>query len=79
MFQALLTSRKFLPLFVCQFLSALSDNFVKSALCLLILFRLGEHGPGLVSLAGAVFIAPYFRRSAGSWRMRTTRPGLPSG
>jgi acyl-[acyl-carrier-protein]-phospholipid O-acyltransferase / long-chain-fatty-acid--[acyl-carrier-protein] ligase len=65
MFHSLLTSRRFLPLFLCQFLSALSDNFVKSALCLLILFRLGaDHGPGLVSLAAAVFIAPYFLLSA---------------
>jgi acyl-[acyl-carrier-protein]-phospholipid O-acyltransferase / long-chain-fatty-acid--[acyl-carrier-protein] ligase len=74
MFQSLLTSRKFLPLFVCQFLSALSDNFVKSALCLLILFRLGaEQGPGLVSLAGAVFIAPYFLFSALGGQLADTR------
>jgi acyl-[acyl-carrier-protein]-phospholipid O-acyltransferase / long-chain-fatty-acid--[acyl-carrier-protein] ligase len=65
MFQSLLMSRRFLPLFLCQFLSALTDNFVKSALCLLILFRLAaEQGQTLVPLAGAVFIAPFFILSA---------------
>ena len=29
MFKALITSRRFAPLFWCQFLSALNDNFVK--------------------------------------------------
>ena len=38
MFKALITSRRFAPLFWCQFLSALNDNFVKNALVILILF-----------------------------------------
>ena len=37
MFTALITSRRFAPLFWCQFLSALNDNFVKNALVILIL------------------------------------------
>jgi acyl-[acyl-carrier-protein]-phospholipid O-acyltransferase/long-chain-fatty-acid--[acyl-carrier-protein] ligase len=61
MFTALLRSRRFAPLFACQFLSALSDNFVKNALVMLILFQVGRENSGaLVTLAGAVLIAPFF-------------------
>ncbi|WP_072391744.1 acyl-[ACP]--phospholipid O-acyltransferase [Hyphomicrobium sp. CS1GBMeth3] len=61
MFQALITSRRFAPLFWCQFLSALNDNFVKNALVILILFKVGsEQGGVLVALAGAVLVAPFF-------------------
>ena len=61
MFQALITSRRFAPLFWCQFLSALNDNFVKNALVILILFKVGsESGGPLVALAGAVLVAPFF-------------------
>ena len=65
MFQSLMTSRKFAPLFWCQFFSALNDNFVKNALIILILFQVAsDQGPVLVSLAGAVLIAPFFILSA---------------
>ncbi len=65
MFQSLMTSRKFAPLFWCQFFAALNDNFVKNALIILILFQVGsDQGPVLVTLAGAIFIAPYFILSA---------------
>jgi len=60
MFSALLASRRFLPLFLCQFFSALNDNFLKNALVMLILFQIGEKGGALVTLAGAVLIAPFF-------------------
>lgn len=61
MFKALITSRRFAPLFWCQFLSALNDNFVKNALVILILFAIGsESGGPLVALAGAVLVAPFF-------------------
>lgn len=61
MVQALITSRRFAPLFWCQFLSALNDNFVKNALVILILFKIGsEQGGPLVALAGAVLVAPFF-------------------
>jgi acyl-[acyl-carrier-protein]-phospholipid O-acyltransferase/long-chain-fatty-acid--[acyl-carrier-protein] ligase len=61
MFKALITSRRFAPLFWCQFLSALNDNFVKNALVILILFKIGsEQGGALVALAGAVLVAPFF-------------------
>ena len=41
MFQSLLTSKRFAPIFVVQFFSALSDNFIKNALVILILFKMG--------------------------------------
>ena len=63
----ILLSRRFAPLFWCQFFSAFSDNFLKNALVFLILFHpdiSGDHAGALVTLAAAVFIAPYFFLSA---------------
>jgi acyl-[acyl-carrier-protein]-phospholipid O-acyltransferase / long-chain-fatty-acid--[acyl-carrier-protein] ligase len=62
---SLLTTRRFAPLFWCQFFSAFSDNFLKNALVFLILFKIG--GPdaeALITLAAAIFIAPFFFLSA---------------
>jgi len=59
----LMTSRRFAPLFWCQFFSAFTDNFLKNALVFLILFRAGfEEGTAnsLVALTAAVFIGPFF-------------------
>src|SRR3984893_14206609 len=65
MSQSLLTSRRFAPLFWCQFFSAFNDNLLKNALVLLILFKIGgATGEALVTLAGAIFIAPFFLLSA---------------
>src|SRR5690242_9157503 len=55
----LLSSRKFFPLFACQFFSAFNDNFLKTALVFLILFGSGGNST-LITLASAIFIAPYF-------------------
>ena len=61
MFRSLMTSRRFAPLFWCQFFAAFNDNFLKSALAFLLLFKLGSAGSAsLVTLGGAVFIAPSF-------------------
>jgi len=61
----LMLSRRFAPLFWCQFFAAFNDNFLKTALVFLILFRAGEAQSGaLITLASAVFIAPYFFLSA---------------
>ncbi|WGD29972.1 acyl-[ACP]--phospholipid O-acyltransferase [Ancylobacter sp. WKF20] len=63
MFTRLMTSRRFAPLFWCQFFSAFNDNFVKNAMALLILYGLAstaETGGALVTLAGGVFILPFF-------------------
>lgn len=71
MFDVLMRSRRFAPLFWCQFCSALNDNFLKNALAMLVLFGIGStHGSVgdnagvLVTLAGVVFIAPFFLFSA---------------
>lgn len=61
MFTRLMTARRFAPLFWCQFFAAFNDNFVKNAMALLILYGIAhENGAELVTLAGAVFILPFF-------------------
>jgi acyl-[acyl-carrier-protein]-phospholipid O-acyltransferase/long-chain-fatty-acid--[acyl-carrier-protein] ligase len=58
-------SRRFAPLFWCQFFAAFNDNFLKTALMFLILFRSGAaDAEALITLASAIFIAPYFFLSA---------------
>src|SRR6185312_12109313 len=65
MSNSLLLSRRFAPLFWCQFFSAFSDNFLKNALVFLILFHIGgSAAETLITLAAATFIAPYFFLSA---------------
>src|SRR4051794_12382322 len=57
----LMTSRRFAPLFWCQFFSAFNDNFLKNALVFLILFAPGvENREALITLTAAVFIGPFF-------------------
>jgi acyl-[acyl-carrier-protein]-phospholipid O-acyltransferase/long-chain-fatty-acid--[acyl-carrier-protein] ligase len=61
----LILSRRFAPLFCCQFFAAFNDNFLKTALVFLILFRSGAaDAEALITLASAIFIAPYFFLSA---------------
>ncbi len=61
MSQSLLATRRFAPLFWRQFFAAFNDNFLKNALVLLILAKVGgAEGASLVTLAGALFIAPFF-------------------
>ncbi len=64
----LFRTRRFLPLFVTQFLGALNDNFFKNALVILILYRLAEvaglDGQILVTVAAGTFILPFFLFSA---------------
>ncbi len=58
---SLMTTRRFAPLFWCQFFSAFGDNFLKTALVFLILFQVGGADSGvLITLAGATLIAPFF-------------------
>src|SRR5215469_5418965 len=62
---SLLLTRRFAPLFWCQFFSAFSDNFLKNALVFLIVYQIGgDDADALTQLAAAVFIAPYFFLSA---------------
>lgn len=58
MSRPLLLDRRFAALFWCQGFAAFNDNFLKTALAVLILYR--AHGQSaLVALAGAVFILPF--------------------
>src|ERR1700733_3335295 len=58
---SLMTSRRFAPLFWCQAFSAFGDNFLKTALVFLILFRIGgADSEALITLAGATLIFPFF-------------------
>lgn len=62
------SSRRFLPLFVTQFLGAFNDNLLKNSLVMLITYKLasGENGDAqlLVTLAAGLFILPFFLFSA---------------
>ena len=66
MSRALLTRRRFAPLFVTQFLGAFNDNVFKNALVILITFQVATCGesPFLVTVAAGLFIAPFFVFSA---------------
>src|SRR6202167_3633343 len=58
---SLMTTRRFAPLFWCQFFSAFSDNFLKTALvCLILSHMSGADSEALITLAGATLIAPFF-------------------
>ncbi len=60
-----MTSRRFAPLFWTQFLSAFNDNFLKNTLVLLILYTLAsDAAASLVTIAGAIFMAPFLLLSA---------------
>jgi acyl-[acyl-carrier-protein]-phospholipid O-acyltransferase/long-chain-fatty-acid--[acyl-carrier-protein] ligase len=61
MFSILMSSKRFAPLFWCQFFSAFNDNFLKNSLVFLILFKMAAEDAGaLITLAGALFIFPFF-------------------
>lgn len=65
---ALLRSRRFLPLFVTQFLGAFNDNVFRFALIIFVTFTLAERtgidARMLVVLTGGVFILPFLLFSA---------------
>lgn len=60
----LLFTRRFMPLFMTQFLGAFNDNFFKSALIMLITYKIGDaagiDSRILVNAAAGVFILPFF-------------------
>jgi acyl-[acyl-carrier-protein]-phospholipid O-acyltransferase / long-chain-fatty-acid--[acyl-carrier-protein] ligase len=63
----LLKSRRFAPLFITQFLGAVNDNLLKTALVTLVTYRTFADPTTtkiVVAIATAVFIAPYFIASA---------------
>ena len=59
----LLSTRRFGPLFVTQFLGAFNDNLYKTAMLFLITYHLLAHRPEdaavMVTLAGGLFILPF--------------------
>lgn len=73
---SLMTKRRFLPLFVTQFLNAFNDNFFKMAMVVLITYHLFGEQPDSEAreafynaLAGAIFILPFFLLSAVSGQL----------
>jgi acyl-[acyl-carrier-protein]-phospholipid O-acyltransferase/long-chain-fatty-acid--[acyl-carrier-protein] ligase len=61
----LLATRRFAPLFWCQFFSAFNDNFLKQAMVFLILFKWKDpNADTLIALAPAILIFPFFILSA---------------
>lgn len=61
MIKDLMSSRRFAPLFWAQFCAALNDNVLKNALVIMLLYSATTgHGDVLVTVAGAVFIFPFF-------------------
>jgi len=64
----LLRERRFLPLFVTQFLGALNDNVLKNALVVLLTFQAASwttvRPELLANLAAGIFILPFFLFSA---------------
>ena len=67
---SLFKSRRFLPLFLTQFLGAFNDNLFKNALLMLVTFTLASQLPEgvkpqmFLALAGGIFILPFFLFSA---------------
>ena len=58
---SLMTSRRFAPLFWCQFFAAFGDSFLKTALIFVIFYEIsGANSTALMQLAGATLIAPFF-------------------
>ena len=64
----LLKTRRFLPLFITQFLGAFNDNVYKNALVILITYVTAEKAALnpqiMVTLAAGIFILPFFLFSA---------------
>ena len=63
----LLKTRRFLPLFVTQFLGAFNDNLFRTAMVMLVIYgiyRSAEQEAAFSALAGGLFILPFFLLSA---------------
>lgn len=63
----LLKTRRFLPLFLTQFLGAFNDNVFKNALVLLITFKIAQtqgYEQFMIALTAGIFILPFFLFSA---------------
>ena len=63
----LVRTRRFLPLFVTQFLGAFNDNLFRTAMVLLVIYGIygdAEQEATFSAIAGALFILPFFLLSA---------------
>ena len=63
----LLAKRRFLPLFVTQFLGAFNDNLFKTAMIMLVIYGIysdPQHETAFSAIAGGLFILPFFLLSA---------------
>ena len=63
----LLRQRRFLPLFVTQFLGAFNDNLFRTAMVMLVIYgiyRSAEQETTFSAIAGGLFILPFFLLSA---------------
>lgn len=69
----LLKKKRFLPLFITQFLGALNDNMLKNAIVILITFKAAHYSsisPALmVNICAGLFILPFFIFSATSGQL----------
>jgi hypothetical protein len=72
----LLGQRRFLPLFVTQFLGAFNDNLFKMAMVVLVIYRIYNDPAkeaGFSALAGGLFILPFFLFSALAGQLADSR------
>jgi MFS family permease len=72
----LLGERRFLPLFITQFLGAFNDNLFRMAMVVLVTYTILKdpaQEAGFSALAGALFILPYFLFSAISGQLADGR------
>ncbi len=63
----LLSTRRFLPLFVTQFLGAFNDNLFRTAMIMLVIYRIYNdpaQEAAFSAVAGGLFIVPFFLFSA---------------
>jgi MFS family permease len=63
----LLKTRRFLPIFITQFLGAFNDNLFRTAMVMLVIygiFRSAEQEATFSAVAGGLFILPFFLLSA---------------
>ena len=63
----LVKTRRFLPIFVTQFLGAFNDNLFRTAMVLLVIYGIygdAEQEATFSAIAGGLFIAPFFLLSA---------------
>jgi MFS family permease len=72
----LLKKRRFLPLFVTQFLGAFNDNLFKAAMIMLVIYQIyndPKQEAGFSGLAGILFILPFFLFSALAGQLADSR------